>query len=178
MGTLYYQSPDFFKICIKAFEKEPYNVVMSIGHCKIEELGEIPSNFIVCSYVPQLAILKKTSVYISHGGMGGISEAIFFHVPMILLPKTIEQQINARRMHELSASLDLKEPSASPEDLVSYTELLLGAKREKYINNLEIIEKSFKEAGGIGPAVEATEKILYEALNKKLAVETGPQHEI
>jgi UDP:flavonoid glycosyltransferase YjiC (YdhE family) len=40
--------------------------------------------------------------------MGGISESIFFSVPMLLLPKTIEQQINANRMNELGASINLK----------------------------------------------------------------------
>jgi MGT family glycosyltransferase len=166
MGTLYLQDPAFFQICFEAFKEKPYNVIMSIGNSKVEELGEIPKNFIVRNHVPQLAVLKITKVYISHAGMGGISEAIFFSVPMILLPKTIEQQINARRMVELGASIDLKSPEATPEDLLYYTEILMGPDRTGYVENIEKVATSFKESGGVAPAVDEVEKKLWEAMNR------------
>jgi hypothetical protein len=37
-------------------------------------------NFIVKEYVPQPQILDRASVFISHGGMGGISEAMVSNV--------------------------------------------------------------------------------------------------
>jgi len=63
--------------------------------------------------------------------MGGISEAMHFNVPMLLLPKTIEQQLNARyiecsillpiisnlcsfrRIKELGGGIDLRSQSVS-----------------------------------------------------------------
>lgn len=59
MGTLYYQDPAFFTLCIliglalffllegmNIFKNEPYNIVMSVGSVNIEDMGEIPKNFI------------------------------------------------------------------------------------------------------------------------------------
>ncbi len=43
-------------------------------------MGETPDNFIVKEYVPQPQILDRASVFISHGGMGGISEAMVSNV--------------------------------------------------------------------------------------------------
>lgn len=73
-----------------AFRDMPYQGVMSVGRgTNIESLGPIPQNFIVRPYVPQPDLLARTSVFISHGGMGGISEAMIYGVPMLLLPKVI-----------------------------------------------------------------------------------------
>ncbi len=34
-------------------------------------------------------------MFISHGGMNGVSESMYYLVPMVLLPKTVEQELNA-----------------------------------------------------------------------------------
>ena len=125
MGTLYSQDPKFFLFCFESFKNTDYFVVLSVGRTtNVEDLGEIPSNFVVRGFVPQLEVLQRvcdffflvlmcggrsfwciplltssppfqTSAFISHGGMNGISESMFFNVPMILLPKTVEQELNA-----------------------------------------------------------------------------------
>ena len=47
--------------------------------------------------VPQLDILSQASVFITHAGMGGTGEAIYYGVPMIAIPQMDEQAITARR---------------------------------------------------------------------------------
>ena len=44
-----------------------------------------------------LTHISQTEVFISHGGMNGVSESIYYLVPMVLLPKTVEQELNAVR---------------------------------------------------------------------------------
>ncbi len=45
--------------------------------------------------VPQLDILSQASVFITHAGMGGTGEAIYYGVPMIAIPQMDEQAITA-----------------------------------------------------------------------------------
>ncbi|ELR18020.1 glycosyl transferase, putative [Acanthamoeba castellanii str. Neff] len=104
MGTLYWTNPLFFRTCFAAFKNSPHLFVMSVGKGNLD-------NFIVKEYVPQPQILDRASVFISHGGMGGISEAMVSNVPMVLLPKTIEQQMNMRRIEELGAGMNLGCPA-------------------------------------------------------------------
>ena len=53
-----------------------YPVVMSVGkETNISDLGPIPGNFMVYNFVPsQLESLKKASLFITHGGVSGMSE--------------------------------------------------------------------------------------------------------
>jgi len=153
MGTLYYQDPSFFTHCIKTFTDTNYQIIMSVGReTNIADLGEIPDNIVIGNYVPQLEILDRASAFITHGGMNGISEAIFYRTPMILMPKTIEQQMNAVRIEQLNAGFCMKETGNS-EDILDNLEKLLND--EKYLQGVEEIRTSFVEAAGIPSAVDS-----------------------
>jgi len=159
MGTLYKQDPGFFKTCFRAFANKDYQVILSVGsYVKMEELGDIPKNFFVKNYVPQLKVLEITNVFISHAGMGGINEAMFYNVPMLLLPKTVEQQVNAHRIAALGAGIDLRSQGATAEQLQEYTEVLL--KNSTYKQATTKICQSFKDAGGLDHVIKAIEALL------------------
>jgi MGT family glycosyltransferase len=169
MGTLYHQDPVFFKTCFEAFKDSVYQVVISVGRgTDISSLGPIPSNFIVRQYVPQPALLGRAAVFISHGGMGGISEAMHYGVPMLLLPKTIEQQLNARRVAVLGAGIDTREAqNVACKVLVDGVSKLLSEK--SYSQNAKKIGDSFASAGGVQPAIDALEEIPSYYAKEKLA---------
>lgn len=46
----------------------------------------MPKNINFFSYVPQLLILERSDLFITHGGLGSIKEAIFYKVPMLVYP--------------------------------------------------------------------------------------------
>jgi MGT family glycosyltransferase len=159
MGTLYYQDPAFFKTCFESFKDSQYQVVISVGRgTDINSLGAIPPNFIVKPYVPQPELLGRAAAFISHGGMGGISEAMHYGVPMLLLPKTIEQQLNARRVSLLGAGIDTREAqNVACAVLVDGVAKLLADK--SFSENAKKIGESFASAGGVQPAIDAMEEI-------------------
>lgn len=51
--------------------------------------------------VPQLAVLEHASVFITHGGLGGVMEALHHGVPMIVAPRMTDQRLNGQRVEEL-----------------------------------------------------------------------------
>lgn len=159
MGTLYHQDPEFFKTCFGAFKDTPYQVVISVGKgTDISALGEIPPNFIVRPYVPQPDLLAKAAVFVSHGGMGGISEAMHYGVPMLLLPKTIEQQLNARRVAILGAGIDTRESQNVACKVLADGVLKLLADKS-FSQNAKKIGESFASTGGVQPAIDALEEV-------------------
>eukprot|EP01129_Flabellula_baltica_P004590 TRINITY_DN1602_c0_g1_i2.p1 TRINITY_DN1602_c0_g1~~TRINITY_DN1602_c0_g1_i2.p1 ORF type:complete len:202 (+),score=41.89 TRINITY_DN1602_c0_g1_i2:739-1344(+) len=156
MGTLYYQDPQFFTHCFRTFENTDYQVILSVGReTNIEELGEIPDNIVVGNYVPQLEILERASAFITHGGMNGISESIFYRTPMILMPKTIEQQMNAKRIAQLNAGFCL-EKQATPQQILDAVQQVI--ENEVYLAGVDLIRQSFVEAPGIEAAVSMIEE--------------------
>ena len=102
LGTVFNQRPEFFRLCVEAFAESSWQVVMAIGEdVDLEQLGWIPANFEIRSYFPQPGVLRHARVFVSHAGPRSIMESLYHGVPLVMVPQTPEQQVNARRTEEL-----------------------------------------------------------------------------
>jgi zeaxanthin glucosyltransferase len=92
----------FFRTLIEAFStQKQYQVVISIGtDIKPEIFDPLPDNINLFQLVPQLDILRRASLMITHGGINSINECVFLNIPMIVYPlnKDIDQRGNAARI--------------------------------------------------------------------------------
>ena len=113
LGTAFNNRPEFFASCVAAFGDTPWQVVMAVGdHIDPAVLGSIPANIEVAPDVPQLAVLRHATAFVSHAGMGSTMEALYHQVPLIAVPQVREQAVNARRLEELGLGRRL--PSSTP----------------------------------------------------------------
>jgi MGT family glycosyltransferase len=108
LGTVLTGNVDFYRMCFNAFADKPWQVVMSYGtRFAPIALGPTPANFLIAAHVPQLAVLQRAAVFLTHGGMGSVTEALYYGVPMVLCPQTREQIITARRLVDLGLGVML-----------------------------------------------------------------------
>ena len=108
LGTVFNNSPDFFRSCINAFaDSEVQTVVSTGGRLGTSDLGPLPGNAIVREYVPQQAILQRASLMITHSGANSVHQALYHDVPLLLVPQQLEQALVAARVAELGAGLVL-----------------------------------------------------------------------
>ncbi|MBX3016064.1 MAG: hypothetical protein KF832_31370, partial [Caldilineaceae bacterium] len=118
MGTMYNAEADFYHTCFDAFADSPYQVVLSIGQRIADEaLRSAPANFIVRRHVPQLELLQRAALFITHGGMNSANEGILYHVPMIVLPQQADHYVVAQQIGELGAGIVLDRAQATSERL-------------------------------------------------------------
>ncbi|CAI8745070.1 MGT family glycosyltransferase [Bacillus cereus VDM021] len=117
---------------------------------KAEQLKNIPDNFIVRNYVPQLDVLRQTDVFISHCGMNSTSESLYFEVPLVMLPIINDQHTIAERVKELGAGAMLNIQQLSAEDIKEAVSEVL--RNPIYKNNTKKISQSFRNAGGYSRA--------------------------
>ena len=115
IGTILKGGENFFRACLEAFEKEKVTVVLSVGNFDISRLKHIPENFVIRNRVPQIAVLKQASLFITHGGMNSVSEAMVHGVPMVVIPFVSDQPVNARQVEKLGLGkvLDYKAITAN-----------------------------------------------------------------
>ncbi|KEO82410.1 macrolide family glycosyltransferase [Tumebacillus flagellatus] len=153
LGTVFNQSVDFYKLCFAAFAETKHTVILSVGRqTQMADLGDIPANFIVRDYVPQLEILQHAKLFITHGGMNSTSEALSHGVPLIVLPQSADQPMVARRVAELGAGVHLHQEGLTAEDLRAAAERVL---QDASIRKVCVeIGDSFRAAGGDQRAVE------------------------
>lgn len=91
----YYNGPDniLLGFCDKLFDVIQSNkdliLVASVNTYVVQALANKLSqlsNAYFFSGVPQLEVLKKATLFITHGGLGSIKEAIHYQVPMLVYP--------------------------------------------------------------------------------------------
>ena len=79
-------------------------LVLALGHWNQEdasareELGDIPDNAIVVDFAPQLALLDRAALLVTHAGMNTVLEALSRAVPMVALPGNADQPAVASRI--------------------------------------------------------------------------------
>jgi MGT family glycosyltransferase len=117
LGTLFNNWPEFYIMLGQAVKDLPVQVIASIGSNILPEaLGELPANMQVQAFLPQLDILERASLFLTHAGIGSVMEAVYYGVPMLAMPQMGEQVLTAIRMQKLGlgeAIIDKRQVTAA-----------------------------------------------------------------
>jgi MGT family glycosyltransferase len=153
LGTINNNHSGFYKMCFEAFRYVEAQVVMSVGkRTSITGLSLAPENFIIMRYVPQVEILKHTAVFITHGGMNSTSEALYYGVPLVVIPMASDQFMVANQVRKLGAGEVMDKEALTAKGLRDTTAIVMQNK--SYKEGSLKIAASFKEAGGYKKAVD------------------------
>lgn len=119
LGSSFTKRPDFYRECVKAFGDLPgWHLVLQIGkHVDPAELGDVPANVEVRSWIPQLAVLKQADLFVTHAGAGGSQEGLATATPMIAVPQAVDQFGNADMLQGLGVARHLTAEEATAEAL-------------------------------------------------------------
>ena len=156
IGTILKGAEKFFRACMDAFQNENVMVVMSVGkNFDIAKLGKLPENFIVRNHIPQVAVLKQAGLFITHGGMNSVSEAMVSGVPMLVIPFVSDQPVNARQVEKLGLGkvLDYKTITANALRDAAFAIM----ENQQIQENLRKIQNEIAHAPGNRGAVKIVE---------------------
>ncbi|MGW1377466.1 macrolide family glycosyltransferase [Streptomyces sp. NPDC002446] len=160
LGSAYTCRPEFYRNCLAAFGDLPgWHVVLQIGkYTDPRELGAIPPNVEVHSWVPQPAILEQADAFVTHAGMGGCGEGLLAGVPMIAVPQGAEQFLNADRLVELGVARRIDTPDATAETLrTALSELVADA---EITRRSALLRADARAEGGTTQAADLIEHML------------------
>jgi MGT family glycosyltransferase len=161
LGTLANERLDFYRACLDAFAGSARKVLLSVG-AKVDPaaLGSIPSNCVVRQFVPQLAVLQRAQLFVTHGGMNSVSEGLAHCVPLVIYPQSVEERTVGRRVEELGAGLLIGDRDATPAGIrAAASTALAGGCRDA----ARSIARSFEQAGGVAAAADAVEEAIGSA---------------
>jgi MGT family glycosyltransferase len=159
LGTINNKAVAFFKHCIEAFRGQDDYVLMSTGNAIDPAVfGMLPANIAIRRWVPQSEVLKRASLFISHGGLNSVHDALYCGVPLLLVAQQEEQEFNARRVVELGAGLLLPKSQVTPAALRTLAARLLAAASFKA--QAQRIGATLREAGGAARAADEVEGLL------------------
>ncbi|TXS31986.1 macrolide-inactivating glycosyltransferase [Streptomyces sp. adm13(2018)] len=157
LGSSFTKLPGFYRDCVAAFAGLPgWHVVLQIGKfVDPAELGDVPANVEVHSWVPQLAILRKADAFVTHAGAGGSQEGLATGTPMVAVPQAVDQFGNADMLQALGVARHLPMDEVTPERLREDLLALLGD--PEVPRRAREIQESMAREGGTRQAADLIE---------------------
>jgi len=133
----------------------------------IAELGVIPENFVVRNFMPQVALLQRADLFITHGGLGSANESLYYGVPMLMWsenPQNPERAYNIRCVVRMGAGVVLQ---ANPKPDVLRRQTIAALQDDRLRQSAAALREVFQKSGG---AQRAAEEILaYQRANSRVA---------
>ncbi|MFJ1763172.1 macrolide family glycosyltransferase [Amycolatopsis sp. NPDC088138] len=157
-GTAYNDQLDVYRACVEAFAAD-WHVVMSLGkHVSPAALGPLPDSVEVFTSVPQLAVLEAASAFITHAGMGGATESLWFGVPTVAIPQAADQFGNAAQLEALGVGRHLPASSVTAASLRKAVDEVSSS--PSVAARLASLKAEVRGHGGVPAAADAVESYL------------------
>jgi MGT family glycosyltransferase len=158
LGTLQNGSEEVFRKIAEACASLPVQLVLSLGGgIDPERLGVLSGDPLVVKYAPQLEILKRAVVVITHAGINTALESLAEGVPLVCIPIGNDQPGVASRVAMRGAGVVLPWRRLSAERLRSAVRAVL--EEEKYRNAARKVQASILATDGLDRAVDIIEDV-------------------
>jgi zeaxanthin glucosyltransferase len=160
MGTILNGRADVFRTIIAALAKNTdRQLVLSIGdQLDAQQLGPAPKNAIIVKRAPQLELLKRASVCITHGGLNTVLESLTQGVPQVAIPVAYDQPgVAARIAHHRTGLVTSLDKLTADHLSVLLNEVLDNS---VYRNSAQRLQRAIAKANGLSAAVDIIERSL------------------
>jgi zeaxanthin glucosyltransferase len=115
---------------VSAMEARPrWQAVIAGGGIGSSELWRDapPPNVTLLAHAPQLWLLRRAAVFVTHAGLGSVREAIALEVPMLAIPHAHDGFGNAARIAYHGIGVHLPAPAADATSIAGCLDALLSA---------------------------------------------------
>lgn len=170
LGTAKNSPRTIFRLIAEACQELDLQLVISLGgHSSPELFDGLPGRPLVVRYAPQLEILKKAEVVITHGGLNTVLETLTEGKPMIAIPMIHDQPAVAARLAWLKIAEVLTAENLSSKNLCLALVKLLN--NVSYRDAAMKAQTQIRSARGLDRAVEVIEGKLARSFGPELSRE-------
>lgn len=160
MGTILNGQMDVFRTIVAAVAKNKnLQLVLSIGdQVDPKQIEPVPNNAIIAKRVPQLELLKQTTVCITHAGLNTALESLAQGVPQLAIPITYDQPGVAARIAHHKTGVVTSLGGLTADQLAFLLEEVLTNPIHR--ENARKLQKAITEANGLSVAADLIEESL------------------
>jgi zeaxanthin glucosyltransferase len=159
LGTVQNRLLGTFQTIAEACQDLDAQLVIALGGGSTpESLPALPGSPLVVGYAPQLELLQRTTLTITHAGMNTTLESLSNGVPMVAIPIANDQPGVAARIAWTGTGKVVPLKRLSVSKLRSAIELVLT--EDSYKKNALRLQEAIKRAGGVKKAADIIEQVL------------------
>jgi MGT family glycosyltransferase len=156
MGTLQNGVLHTFRMIAEACAGLDLQLVISLGGGQDPALlGDLPGDPLVVGYAPQLELIQRSVLTISHGGLNTALESLACGVPMVVLPVTYDQPGVGARVEWSGVGRSIPVGRLTVDRLRDAVRLVLG--NPAYREGAAWLQASIEAAGGLNRAADLIE---------------------
>jgi zeaxanthin glucosyltransferase len=159
LGTARNSEPAIFRLISEACDGLNVQLVISLGGRRDPSMFDrLPGNPLVVRDAPQLELLKKAEIVITHGGLNTALETLMEGKPMVVIPKAFDQPAVAARLAWLRVAEVLPPRTLSAKQIhLSLVKLL---DNPSYREAARDVQASIRSARGLEHAGDVIEEAL------------------
>ena len=159
LGTLQNGSEAIFKTIARACVETDAQLVISLGGgLDPARLGRLAGDPVVVRFAPQLEILRRAALVITHAGLNTVLEALCEGVPMVAIPLGNDQPGVAARLRARGACVVISRHRLNPARLRKAVTLVLHDAR--FREAAKLLQMAIQRLDGPGRAVDLIEQAL------------------
>lgn len=158
MGTLQNRQQWIFEGIAQACASLPVQLVISLGNRQAQLPPNLPGNPLVVPYAPQIDLLQRASLTITHAGLNTTLESLRYGVPMVAIPITNDQPGVAARIAWNQAGLVVPPNRFSVPRLRTAIQQVLTESR--YRQNAIRLQQAIHQSGGVPLAADLVEQVV------------------
>ncbi|MFJ4467992.1 macrolide family glycosyltransferase [Streptomyces sp. NPDC089424] len=171
LGTVFSADPRILRSLATALAPLGGTVVVSTGQTEPDALGPLPANVLARRFVPQPEVLARAALFVTHGGMNSVNEAMYAGVPMLVVPLGADQPLVARRVMDLGAGLSLPPQDVTKESVRALARRLL--REDHFRESAATLRDALHAAGGYRRAADELERYVRAAGSSGASVRRG-----
>ncbi|KAK4009085.1 hypothetical protein OUZ56_014222 [Daphnia magna] len=137
---------DVRRIFLSTFARLPQRILWKWeDDKKIGHRESIPSNVKLMPWLPQADLLghPKMRLFITHGGVNSIQEAVYHNIPLIILPVLVDQPLNAQKAQDDGYAIRLDWDNLTEEILFNAIEQILT--NSSYAEKMEKVSELMRD---------------------------------
>jgi zeaxanthin glucosyltransferase len=159
LGTFQNGWAAIFRIIAKACAGLDAQLVIALGGgLDAARLGKLAGDPLVVAYAPQLEILKRAALVITHAGINTVLESLAEGVPLVAVPLGNDQPGMAARVKARGAGVVVSRRRLSPARLRKAVVRVLN--EPKYREAAQALQRSIRQMDGPARAAELIEEAL------------------
>ncbi|MCY7332614.1 MAG: glycosyl transferase family 1 [Pseudanabaena sp. CAN_BIN31] len=159
MGTIQNQLLEIFSQIAEACQNLDVQLIISLGgSTEPDRLSALAGDPIVVKYAPQLEILQKAQLTITHAGLNTTLESLSCGVPMVAIPIANDQPGVAARIAWTETGVVIPVKKLTVPKLRNAVQKVLT--QPKYRDNAQKMQAAMQKSGGVKMAADIVEKVL------------------
>ena len=157
LGTVYNQA-ELLAMIVDALAAEPLHLIVTVGRDQDPaSIDPHRPNVHVAQWIPQHALLPHCDAVVTHGGYGTVTAALTHGCPLVLLPISADQPLNAAGCAALGVGVTIGPTARTPQAIRAATAAVLT--RPAHRHAARAVARQLQRRPGLDHALDLLESV-------------------